>query len=162
MTVPTILYPILIPLITAVIVILTPKKLKWAKEVVATTGMALNLLAAIFLFKANISYSIPWSGFGINFSLKLYQFSAFIILATAAFAFLVTLYSTASLHAKNYAKQFYAYLLLTICLINGALLSDNLILMLFFWEGTLLTLFAMIAVGNKEAFKTATNARRSR
>ena len=158
MTVPTILYPILIPLITAVIVILTPKKLKWAKEVVATTGMALNLLAAIFLFKANISYSIPWSGFGINFSLKLYQFSAFIILATAAFAFLVTLYSTASLHAKNYAKQFYAYLLLTICLINGALLSDNLILMLFFWEGTLLTLFAMIAVGNKEAFKTATKA----
>ncbi len=158
MTAEAILYPIIIPLITAVIVICAPRKLKWAKEAVSVTGTALNLLVTIFLFKTNIGYSIPWSGFGIDFSLRLYQFSAFIILATAAFAFLVTLYSTASLHKKNYAKQFYVYLLLTICMANGAVLSNNLVLMLFFWEGTLLTLFAMIAVGNKDAFKTATKA----
>ena len=158
MPVNAIFYPITIPLVTAVIAAIAPKRLKWAKEAVSVAGTALTLLAAILLFKSNISVSLPWSGFGIDISLRLYQFSAFILLAVAVFVFLVTLYSTASLHAKNYAKQFYAYLLLTLCMVNGAVLSDNLILMLFFWEGTLLTLFAMIAIGNKAAFKTATKA----
>ena len=40
----------------------------------------------------------------------------------------------------------------------GPFLADNLVLMLFFWEGLLLTLFGLIAIGGKEAFKTATKA----
>jgi NADH-quinone oxidoreductase subunit L len=43
-------------------------------------------------------------------------------------------------------------------MVNGAVLSDNLVLMLFFWEGLLLTLFGMIMIGSKQAFKTAIKA----
>ena len=43
-------------------------------------------------------------------------------------------------------------------MVNGAVLADNLVLMLFFWEGLLGTLFGLIAIGGKESFKTATKA----
>jgi len=153
-----ILLPIIVPVLTALALIVTPKKLPRAKDIVALAGTFINLLIAIALFKKNIYYSVPWCGFGMDLSFKLYQFSAFITLAAAGFAFLVTLYSSASLAAKDYAKQFYVYLAITLCMVNGAVLADNLVLMLFFWEGLLLTLFAMIAIGNKDAFKTATKA----
>lgn len=118
----------------------------------------LNLCAAILVFKNNLTFSIPWAGFGLDFSLKLYHFSAFIILAIAGLGFLITLYSTVFMRDKPCLNQFYAYFMLTISFANGAVLSDNLAVMLFFWEGMLLTLFGLIFIGNKKAFKTAAKA----
>ena len=43
-------------------------------------------------------------------------------------------------------------------MVNGAVIANNLIVMLFFWAGLLVTLFAMIIIGNKDAFKTAVKA----
>ena len=51
--------------------------------------------------------------------------------------------------ARSLNNQFYAYLLLSLALANGAVLADNLVLMLFFWEGLLLTLFGMIIIGHR-------------
>ncbi|MDD5594233.1 MAG: proton-conducting transporter membrane subunit, partial [Candidatus Margulisbacteria bacterium] len=83
---------------------------------------------------------------------------AFILLAIAAFGALIALYSAVFMSDRPFAKQFFSYLLLTIAFSNGAVLADNLILFLFFWEGLLLTLFGMIIIGRKEAFKTAIKA----
>ena len=41
---------------------------------------------------------------------------------------------------------------------NGAVIADNLVMMLFFWEGLMITLFAMILIGNSGAFRTAVKA----
>ena len=158
MEINVIFYPIIIPFITALAVLILPKRIGWAKEIVSMAGTTLNLFVAIALFRSTIIFSHPWSGFGIDLSLRLYQFSAFIILAAAGFAFLITLYSTASLFNKDYAKPFYVYLALSLLMVNGAVLANNLVLMLFFWEGLLVTLFGMIAIGGKQAFKTATKA----
>ncbi len=38
------------------------------------------------------------------------------------------------------------------------MLADNLLLMLFFWEGLLVTLFGMIYIGGRDSFKTAIKA----
>ena len=59
---------------------------------------------------------------------------------------------------KPYLNQFYSYLLITLAMTNGAVLADNLVLLLFFWEGLLLTLFGMIAIGRPGAYKTAIKA----
>lgn len=150
--------PIIIPFLFAVILFIIPARFGKAQGVFCLFATAVNLLLAIALFGKNLNLILPWSGAGLEFALRLYNFSAFIILATACFGFLVTLYSRVSLQAKNYSRQFFAYLLITLSLVNGAVLADNLLLMLFFWEGTLVTLFAMIAIGNKAAFKTATKA----
>jgi NADH-quinone oxidoreductase subunit L len=101
---------------------------------------------------------MPALGFGLNLSFRIDQLSAFIALASSIFILLVGIYSIVFLKDKKYAGQFYLYLLISFIFVNGVVLADNLFLMLFFWEGLLATLFGMIAIGNKDAFKTATKA----
>ncbi|HPA71965.1 MAG TPA: proton-conducting transporter membrane subunit [Spirochaetota bacterium] len=107
---------------------------------------------------SDIVLNIPWTNFGLDFLLRYYHFSGFIFLATGGFAFLIALYGTSFLKGKDYAHRFLAYLLITLSMVNGAVLADNILLMLFFWEGLLATLFAMIAIGGKDSFLAATRA----
>ena len=151
------LLPIFIPLLAGVSCFVI-KRLTRAREIIALSGAMANLTLAIILLKANINYSLPWLGPGVEFSLRLYNFSAFIIFATAGFGFLVILYSSVFMRGKDYLNQFYAYILITISFVNGALLAGNLLIMLFFWEGLLVLLFGLIAIGGKTAFKAATKA----
>jgi len=151
------LLPIFIPLLAGVSCFLI-KRLTRVREIIALSAGLANLALAIILLKANIGYSLPWLGQGVEFSLRLYNFSAFIIFATAGFGFLVVLYSAVFMRGRDYLDQFYAYLLLTISFVNGAVLADNLLIMLFFWEGLLVTLYALISTGGRQAFKTATKA----
>lgn len=151
-------YTIVIPVAGAIIAICAPKRLRFLKEASALTATAINLFLIASLFKKEISYTVPWAGFGIDISFRLYNFSAFILLATAAFGMLITLYSCVFMKDRPRANQFYAYLLLSVASVNGAVLSDNLVCMLFFWESLLVTLFGLIAIGGKGSFKTAAKA----
>lgn len=148
----------MIPVAGAIIAICAPKRLRFLKEASALTATAINLFLIASLFKKEISYTVPWAGFGIDISFRLYNFSAFILLATAAFGMLITLYSCVFMKDRPRANQFYAYLLLSVASVNGAVLSDNLVCMLFFWESLLVTLFGLIAIGGKGSFKTAAKA----
>jgi NADH-quinone oxidoreductase subunit L len=149
---------IAIPAIAGVLALAIPRKSKIQEAVVLIATLA-NLVLAAALFPRQIFYSVPWAGgFGFAFALRLYHFSAFIILAVAGFSFLISLYSVAFMAGKRLNNQFYSYLLLSLALANGAVLADNLVLMLFFWEGLLLTLFGMIIIGRPGAYKTAIKA----
>jgi len=152
------LWSLIIPAVAAVLVFALPRK-AYFREVFAIIVAAINLFIMLSLFRHNMAFSLPWGGgWGLEFSLRLYPLSSFIITAAAGFAFLISLYSASFMKGKENVSQFYAYFLLTIAQVNGVLLSDNLILMLFFWEGLLLTLFGFIAIGGKESFKTAVKA----
>jgi NADH-quinone oxidoreductase subunit L len=152
------LLPILIPLLAALIILLIPKKVCCVSESLALLATAGNLLLTYWLFGQKLAFNSPWAGNGLEFSLRLYNFSAFIIAAAATFGFLIALYCLSFLKEKDYAKAFWFYLLVTISFVNGAVLANNLALLLFFWEGLLLTLFGMILIGGKTAFKTAIKA----
>ena len=154
MTINMILLPIIIPLLSVLAIVLMPR----IRSAIALIGTFVNLVVTIVLFKQDYSYSLPWAGFGIEFILRIYHFSAFIILAAAGFAFLFMLYCSTFMKNKDKLNQFYSYLLVSLTMVNGAVLADNLVLLLFFWEGLLLTLFGLIAIGGKESFKTATKA----
>jgi NADH-quinone oxidoreductase subunit L len=158
MTNNSLLLPIVIPLIAGLLVLPIRRRFIGVREAISLLGTFLNLFIVTILFKHDLSYSIPWAGFGMEFILRLYHFSSFILLATAVFAFLFILYCCSFMRDKNYLNQFYFYLLASVAMVNGAVLADNLVLMLFFWEGLLLTAFGLIALGGKEAFKTATKA----
>jgi len=149
---------IAIPLIAGIITILIPQRIRGIKEAIALLATAATLFVSIRLFGQNITLSVPWLGFGIDFSLRLYHFSSFIILAAQGFAFLFVLYSIAFMWDKPRLNLYYCFLLITVAMTNGAVLSDNLVLMLFFWEGLLLTLFGLIALNGGPAFKTAIKA----
>jgi formate hydrogenlyase subunit 3/multisubunit Na+/H+ antiporter MnhD subunit len=151
-------YPVILPAITALIVLVLSKKDYWIKSIVSLAGVSINLIIAIALFGKEASFSIPWTGFGLNFSFRLYQFSSFIMLASAGFSFLVVLYSLAFMKGRQNIKQFYAFLLITVAMVNGAVLANNLLLMLFFWEGLLATTFVLILAGGKNSFSAAVKA----
>jgi formate hydrogenlyase subunit 3/multisubunit Na+/H+ antiporter MnhD subunit len=157
MTYNIVFLPIYIPLFSGLLV-LALRKVRGMKELITFAATAFNFLLAVLLFKHDLVVSFPWAGFGMEFSLRLYHFSGFILLAAAFFGFLITLYSMSFMRNKEKLSQFYAYLLFSLAFVNGAVLADNLILLLFFWEGLLLTLFGMIAIGNKGAYKTAVKA----
>jgi len=149
---------ILIPAFLAGVTLLMPKKAKLWHTVLLLLGFTVNLVICIMLYGTSVRFEREWIGFGINFSLRIYQFNGFILLAAAGLSFLVALYTAAFAWKRDYKKQFYTYMLLTIALVNGAVLADNLLVMLFFWEAILGTMFGMIYLGGKESFKTSVKA----
>ncbi len=149
---------IALPAIAGLFVMLFMRRTKLANSLITLLATAANLIVAAMVFKSSVLISMPWVGFGFEFSLRLYQFSAFIILAAAGFGFLITLYSAVFMRNKPNSGLFYGLLLISLALVNGAALADNLILMLFFWEALLITLWGMITLGSKNAFRTATKA----
>ena len=152
------LMPILIPLIAVGLITALRNKSGRILNAISLIAATAILITAIILFKQRLVFTLPWAGFGMEFDLRLYYFSAFILLATAAFSFLIMLFCSSFMNGKKHQAQFYSYMLVSIAMVNGAVLADNLILMLFFWESLLLPIFGLIAIGGKEAFKTAAKA----
>jgi len=149
---------VVIPIAGAVILFLLPQNLKKFNAIFTFFVAFANLIVAALLFGKNFSFVAPWLNFGLEFAVRLYNFSSFMLIAAAGFCFLIALYSTVFMNDREHRTQFYSYLLITLGLTNGVLICDNLFLLLFFWEGLLLTLFGMIAVGSKTAFKAASKA----
>ncbi len=149
---------ILIPFISGALVFFLPKSARSAGGIFALLAAIVDFLIAAFLFSKEAICTIPWAGFGMDFSLRLNHFSGFIILAAAFFGLLVVIYSLSFFKNKDNSNLFFMYLLVSLAFVNGAVLANNLILLLFFWEGLLLTLFGMIAMGGRSAFRTATKA----
>ncbi|MEN6369436.1 MAG: proton-conducting transporter membrane subunit [Thermotogota bacterium] len=150
---------IAVPVAAGLLVLLLPsRRAPWAPAVLATLACTFELALAVYVFPHDFTFAWPWMGFGAEFALKLSRFSAFILLGIATFSFLVTAYSAVSLAKAPSSRRFHAWVLFTVALSAGAVLADNLILFLVFWEGLLLTLFAMIAAGKTRPFATAVKA----
>lgn len=149
---------VILPVAGAVLLFLLPRSLRKFNAIFTFFVSFVNLIIAALLFGKNFSFAYPWLSFGLEFAVRLYNFNSFMLIAAAGFAFLITMYSTVFMNGREHKTQFYSYLLITLGFTNGALIADNLFLLLFFWEGLLLVLFGMIAVGSKNAFKAASKA----
>ena len=150
---------ILLPFVLALLCLAIPKQSYAAKAGVFVLAVVANLIFAFGVFRApDATMLIPWAGFEINLALRIYDFSRFIVIAAAIIVFLVGLYSVSFLRRKEYAGQFFFYYLLTLALANGAFLANNFVVMLFFWEGLLVSLFGMLVLVNKDNVRTAVKA----
>ena len=158
MSIETLWLFILLPAVAGLVVLAARRAVGRLGEALTLLATLANLGLAIFAFDKTCAWSVPWAGFGLEFSLRLYHFSGFILLAAAGFAAAVALYCWQAMAERPFKNLFYGLLLLSLSLVNGAVLADHLLVLLFFWEGLLLTLFGMIAIGSREAFKTATKA----
>ncbi len=155
-----ILIPIVLPIVTALALLLISERTKYLKELLASGAALVSLLAA-----ANVFLQPPdmlvyrWLGTGGAFTLRADQLSAFLLLAVSLFSAAISLYSF-SLPKKGPSKWFFFNLLMTQAFAAGAALADNLIAMLFFWEGLLIFLYTFIALSqeSREAKRTAMKA----
>jgi NADH-quinone oxidoreductase subunit L len=148
-----ILVPVIMPLLSGLVSLFMPRR---ARGIFALLISLAGLTVCAFLYGKEAALKIPWTGFGIQFSLRLYSFSWFIITAAAFFTFLTVLYGLVFFRDKPCGHKFYTYILFSLGAVTGAVLADNLVVMLFFWESLLLLLFGMIAQsGSTASFKTA-------
>jgi NADH-quinone oxidoreductase subunit L len=157
------LWVILLPILYGIGVFLIPKKVKYVRELIAIIGSGVSLAIAIWLLTGvkEASLTIGWFNWGqldIIFDLRLYAFSRFILVAAAGFAFLVSLYSWKPLSNHPRANEFYAYLLVTLGATSGAVLANNFVLMIVFWETLLITTYLFITLGKNGAYRTASKS----
>ena len=140
------------------LVVFAARRVPKVREATALLAVLLNLAIAIRMFGQHATLFVPWTSWGLDFSLRLYHFSGFIVLAAAGFAVAITIYSLPFMAKREHSGLFYLQLLLSVAFANGAVLADNLILLLFFWEGLIITMYGMIVIGRPGAFKTAVKA----
>jgi len=151
---------IVLPAVLALVCLVIPRTLTVVRSVVFLVGVTANLVFAIGLFGAqDFTALIPWvAEFEINISLRVYDFSRFMILFAGILVFLIGVYSVAFSKNKGYYAQYLFYYMLALAMGNGALLANNLVVMLFFWEGMIVILLGMLTLTQKKNLKTATKA----
>jgi len=151
-------FVIVLPAVLGVAARLSGKRYA-ARLVISMLSGAVNLLFAMSLYLSEGFYVvIPFASHGLDIALNINGYSAMFLAFTAAGFLLVSLYSVVFLKGESYAGLFMLYLNISLAMINGALLSDNLGIMLFFWEGLLCTLFGMLLINNRQDPKAAVKA----
>jgi formate hydrogenlyase subunit 3/multisubunit Na+/H+ antiporter MnhD subunit len=119
-------------------------------------AVTVNLLGAVgVFFTRELIWTAQDAGFGIEMSFRIYNFSQFILLAAAVSILLTGIYSISFMKEKSYSGRFFCLILLTTAMVNGAVLANNPIAMLFFWEGMLCTFFGFLLIKNTEKPETA-------
>lgn len=157
------LYPIVIPAIAGIVPLFIPRKGKLVAGVLALAAAAYVLVKSIALFGAgDVSYSVTLFNLGqsfpFDFALRLYNFSAFILLFVAIFAVLSILYSLGYLWNKDKSSVYYSFMLWALGAAAGIVLADNLLILLMFWEILTAILFFMTNMGDKGHEKSAAKA----
>lgn len=142
------LYPVFLPIVVGVICLLISKK--GIKEALSVGISLVTFVLSLGIFlRGDLAFSRPWlPTLGINFSLRSYHFSSFILLFITLFGVLISLYSIRFMAGKPRLKEYYAYLLWTIGASSGAVLSDNFLVFLLFWGALALLLYGFLSLGS--------------
>ncbi len=149
---------IVIPAALGLLLLAIRTKIKYFQESIGLVIAAYLFYLVISLWGRNVSINIPWAGFGINLQFRFYGFSQFIAVAIAGFTFLITLFTIKFMEDHPRKNIFYALLFISEAMAMGAVLANNLVVMLFFWESILISLFLMINLGKENAYQTGLKA----
>lgn len=149
---------ILIPAALGLLFVAIRTKFKYFHESIGLVIGAYLIYLVVSLWGRNILINIPWAGFGINLQFRFYAFSQFIAGAIAVVTFLITMFSVKLMEDNPRKNIFYGLLFISEAMAMGAVLANNLVVMLFFWESILITLFLMINLGVGNSYRTGLKA----
>ncbi|UCF06833.1 MAG: NADH-quinone oxidoreductase subunit L [bacterium] len=154
------LYPIVIPAIAGAIPLFIPRRGKMLAGLISLVAAVWLLWRSIGLFGiGELNYSVTLFSLGegipFEFTLRLYHFSAFIILFTAIFGVLIILYSLGYLRGRDTSSTYYSFVLWTLSAAVGAVLTDNLLVLLIFWEILTALLYFLVNLGTEGHEKAA-------
>ena len=160
---------ITLPLAAGLLLFLVPERARIAKIVFAlfliliTLGLAIrifiqdsHLIAAdLSPFHQHLGPALAATVISVEkfCSVNIDNLSKLIILMISILAVLILLYSIVY-DRKSNVKNFYTYFLITLGCANGAVLSDNMLLFLFFWGALGITLYKLIC-GKDESSSAA-------
>lgn len=151
------LIPVLLPVFAGILCLFSIRQR--IRELLSFIVMSLtSAVALIILLCDDLRLQIEWidfSYFRIEFDLYAYNFNSFILLACSIFGLLIVLYSLKQMKDKERLKDYYCYLLWTVGFANGAVLSNNLIVLLMFWGMIAIMLYLLIRLSGSHAEKAA-------
>ncbi|MDH5365145.1 MAG: proton-conducting transporter membrane subunit, partial [Dehalococcoidia bacterium] len=144
-------YLIIIPFIVGLFCLVIPKKLSKLRDLLAIGG---GLATFYFTIVGFLRKPVEWY-YNNLLLFKVDNLSGFILLAIGLFGVLIVVYSLKFMAGKERLNEYYTYLLWTIGGACGAILANNLILLLVFWGFLGLTLYLLIGIGGPEATSAA-------
>ena len=161
---------ITLPIIAGLLLFFLPEKLRTLKAIIALLISIITFCLTIIIYSAdfkagNLNTIFGRSGiivFGFDFLQAATRYLVFncdnlsrlIILFISIFGFLILLYSTVYIK-EGRIKNYYPYFLITLGCSYGAVLSDNLLLFLFFWGMLGITLYKLISGHDEGSSATA-------
>ena len=140
---------IFLPLVFALISLILRKHSPAGNALTFMLAAIINFCLSIVIFGEDISILYPWSGLGVDFALRVDALSSFVVLIVAIISLLISLYSVAFTRYKTNSGLFNCYFLITISLLNGAVLAANMILMLIFVISLLFPLLGFVMLGGR-------------
>jgi formate hydrogenlyase subunit 3/multisubunit Na+/H+ antiporter MnhD subunit len=155
------LYPIAIPVVAAIVCFFLPKRAAAIREGLALAAALATTGIAGFLFtQPDLRFTVSWLAFGpnlvISFDLLATHFARLVLISVALFAVLAVSYSIKFMAGHARHGEYYAYLLAALGMAAGAVLANNLIVLLFFWELLGFFLYLAVTVSGKIAIPSAT------
>ena len=156
------LYVILLaPAIGGLLCYVLGRRMAPASRVAALVGSATALGAAVLVALDALprrSTAIPWldvGGFRLTLAFTANGFTAWLTVAAMAFGLLCVLYSTSWCAGRLNEGRYYAFVLWSLAGAAGALLADNLLLLLIAWEVVTLMLYLLVTLGPAEVSRKA-------
>lgn len=138
---------VLLPAVAGAALFLTSKH----PRISVALALAASLAHAAIAYFVCAAGTLPVCGFApFGFTLR---FSAdgtasmYLMLISCMFP-LLALYTSGLCRDRKWGGAYQLALWISLSMLDGALLADDLALMLFFWEGLLVTLFFMLLMGN--------------
>jgi multicomponent K+:H+ antiporter subunit A len=118
----------------------------WSAALLAGTALAILLYHSPAVFAGEtLVFTQPWlPALGLNFSLRLDGLGLMFALLILGIGLLIILYARYYLSEHDPMGRFYGMLLLFMAAMLGIVLSENLLLLLVFWELTSLSSFLLI------------------
>ena len=125
----------------------------WLAAAVTAAALALLLAQAGAVFGGQVLLSyVDWlPAIGLNLGLRLDGLALMFGLLITGIGLLVILYAAWYLHADDPAGKFYSLLMLFMAAMLGIALSDNLLLLVVFWELTSVSSFLLVGYWGSKA-----------
>ncbi len=154
-------FPIAIPILVGLICLLTRKQDKVPREALTVLTALASLALSVFIFvQPDLSISVRWlqftSSLSVGFDLHTSAFARFTLAVIAAFGLLAGLYSLRFMRSHPRHREYYAYFLMALGVTSGAVLAENFVLLLFFWEMHGFLLFLMAGLNGDSALPAST------
>ncbi|MBN1781460.1 NADH dehydrogenase [bacterium] len=140
-----------IPFLTGCLGFILPQRIRRIHEALALAGSLFYFGVTVYLF-AHHDLTVIWRS---DVLLKLDMLSRFVLLASGLFGVLIVLFSYRFIEHNSHRKLYYASIQWTLGGTAGVLLSNHLLLFLFFWGILGITLYWLVLTGGDRASRAA-------
>ncbi len=148
----------LIPAVLGVLIFALPEKLRGAQLSAMVVGAGATFVLALTALGKPLEFTRAWAGWGMDFSLKLTQTGGALVVAASALTLVVAALAALPKRMPEKSRAFAGCTLLALGMANGALLANNLVAMLFFWQAMWAPVYGMIKAGGENAWKSSVKA----